>query len=139
MTESHDHNHTANPLGSIADEALKLLDAVQQRVGRELGKGLVKGSLSGFGSAFGAGGDSRAGDVWSEAVAEDPDGEEYICRACRVCRAIAAQREHGGDIADQLLAVGNELVTVFRQVVEGLQRREQDDAPREKVEHIDIG
>ncbi len=94
MTESNDETHATNPIGSAAEEALKLFDAVQQRVGRELGKGLVKGGMSGFGAAFGStGGGARTDDVWSEAVAESHD-EEYICRACPVLPDDAAQREH---------------------------------------------
>lgn len=146
MTESRDHDHTVNPLGSIAEEAMKLLDAVQQRVGRELGKGLMKGSLSGFGAAFGAGGDSRTDDVWSEAVTEDPD-EEYICRACPICRVKAASRDSGGEIADHLVAAGGELFAALRQAVEALQRpatggrpREREREPRpSRAEHVDLG
>lgn len=143
MTESNDETHATNPLGSAAEEALKLFDAVQQRVGRELGKGLVKGGMSGFGAAFGSsGGGARTDDVWSEAVAESHD-EEYICRACPVCRMIAAQREHGAgaDITGHLVAAGGELFAAFRQMVEVLQRPQPDDARRDgpPVEHIDLG
>jgi hypothetical protein len=130
-----------DPLGSAAEEALKLFDAIQQRVGRELGKGLVKGSVSGFGTAFGAGGASRGGDVWSDAVAEG-HGDEYVCRACPICRLIAARKEAGGDVTDHLIAAGGELFAAFRQVVDALQRPPAD-GPRRTgepgVEHIDLG
>ncbi|GIH70977.1 hypothetical protein [Sphaerimonospora thailandensis] len=142
MTDINDETRKTNPLGSAAEEALKLFDAVQQRVGRELGKGLVKGGMSGFGAAFGSGRDSRTDDVWGEAVAENHD-EEYICRACPICRVIAAQREHGagGDLTGHLMAAGGELVAAFRQMVEGLQRSQPDDSRPDdrRVEHIDLG
>lgn len=142
MTESND-GHATNPLGSAAEEALKLFDAVQRRVGRELGKGLVKGGISGFGAAFGgSGGGAHTGDVWSEAVAGSHD-EQYICRACPICRMIAAQREHGAgsDITGHLVAAGGELFAAFRQMVEVLQRPEPGTARRDGPprEHIDLG
>ncbi|MEZ0071964.1 hypothetical protein [Planotetraspora sp. GP83] len=139
-------------LGSAAEEALKLLDALQQRVGREFGKGLVKGGVSGLGTAVGGriggafgggGGASRTDDVWSDAVAGGHD-DEYICRACPVCRAIAARKEAGGDIADHLVAAGGELFAAMRQAFDALQRVSTGSAtsrpPREpRVEHIDLG
>ncbi|MEW9527904.1 hypothetical protein [Microbispora sp. NPDC049125] len=152
MTDSNNgvnpEGRRRDPLGSAAEEAFKLLDAVQQRVGREFGKGLVKGSMSGFGSAFGGAGAGRgagaspAADVWSEAVGEG-HGDEYICRACPVCRVIAARKEAGGDVADHLFAAGGELFAALRQAVDALQRPasrgpggERPEGPR--VERIDL-
>ncbi|GIH45667.1 hypothetical protein SAMN05421833_101237 [Microbispora rosea] len=149
MTDSNDTTpRSQDPLGSAAEEAMKLLDAVQRRMGREFGKGLVKGGVSGFGSAFaGVGAGGRGGDdVWSEAVAEDHD--EYVCRACPVCRVIAARREAGGDVTGHLIAAGGELFAAFREAVDALQRpsasgRERPAGERRpgepKVEHIDLG
>ncbi|MEU6413359.1 DUF5304 family protein [Microbispora sp. NPDC046933] len=144
MTDSNDSTpRSQDPLGSAAEEAMKLLDAVQRRMGREFGKGLVKGGVSGFGSAFGgAGAAGRGGDVWSEAVSEDHD--EYVCRACPVCRVIAARREAGGDVTDHLIAAGGELFAAFRQAVDALQRPPSRPAGERrsgepKVEHIDLG
>ncbi|MCC5578227.1 MULTISPECIES: hypothetical protein [Microtetraspora] len=147
MTENNDTNGSPrqDPLGSVAEEAMKLFDALQQRVGRELGKGFVKGGVSGLGGAVGGvfGGGSGAGrteDVWGEAVAGH-DHDEYICRACPVCRVIAAGKESGGDVTDHLVAAGGELVAVLRQAVDALQQRtapaKQPEEPR--VEHIDLG
>ena len=143
MTDSNDTTSRSNdPLGSAAEEAMKLLDAVQRRMGREFGKGLVKGGVSGIGSAFGGAGASQGGDVWSEAVSEDHD--EYICRACPVCRVIAARREAGGDVTDHLIAAGGELFAAFREAVDALQRpasrpagERQPDEP--KAERSDLG
>ncbi|MEO3858109.1 DUF5304 family protein [Acrocarpospora sp. B8E8] len=137
MTESNDR---PDPLGSAAEEAMKFLDSLQQRVGRELGKGFVKGAGSGIGNAFGSGTSrGRQQDVWGEAVSGH-DHEEYICRACPVCRVIAARKESGGDVADHLIAAGGELLAAFRQAVDSLQRpatsRRHDDS---RVEHIDLG
>ncbi|MBX6383752.1 MAG: hypothetical protein IRZ07_12385 [Microbispora sp.] len=144
MTEANDTTpRSHDPLGSAAEEAMKLLDAVQRRMGREFGKGLVKGGLSGLGSAFtGAGAGGRGGDVWSEAVADDHD--EYICRACPVCRVIAARREAGGDVTSHLIAAGEELFAALRQAVDALQRPPSRPAGERrsgdtKVEHIDLG
>jgi hypothetical protein len=143
-----DGSSRQDPLGSAAEEAKKLFDAFQQRVGRELGKGLVKGGIGGIGDAFGAGGrsgrKSRSDDVWAEAVAGQGH-DEYICRACPVCRVIAARKESGGEVADHLIAAGGELVTAFRQMVDALQRPaapRTDAPPRPRdagVEHIDLG
>ncbi|GAA4580676.1 hypothetical protein GCM10023194_09700 [Planotetraspora phitsanulokensis] len=143
-----------DPLGSAAEEAMKLLDALQQRMGREFGKGVVKGSANGFGINFG-GGDrrNRDHDVWGEAVSE-PHGDEYICRACPVCRVIAARKESGGDVADHLIAAGGELFAAVRQAFDALQRPSSgspgsssgssagSSGPRQgepRVEHIDLG
>lgn len=66
MTEKTEKpENDRDPLGSAAEEALKLFDALQQRAARELRKNLVRGTMSGFGSAF-SGGSERGGgrDVW---------------------------------------------------------------------------
>lgn len=141
MTES---NERPDPFGSAADEALKLLDALQQRVGRELGKGFVKGAFSGVaGTTQRPRTTSAPQDVWSEAVSGH-DHEEYICRACPVCRVIAARRDAGGDVGDHLMAAGSELLAAFRQAVDSLQRPATPRGPADpagdsKVEHIDLG
>jgi hypothetical protein len=139
-----------DPIGSVAEEAMKLFDALQERVMRELGKGVVRGGaragMSGLGQALG--GRSAPKDVWGEVIAEAEHEEpEYICRACPICRVKAASRESGGDVADHLVAAGGELVAAFRQVFEALQRpasgggsRERERRPRpSRVEHIDLG
>ncbi|WP_169944653.1 hypothetical protein [Microbispora sp. H11081] len=144
MTESNDTAPRGqDPLGSAAEEAMKLLDAVQRRMGREFGKGLVRGGVSGVGAAFGgARPGGRSDDVWSEAVSEDHD--EYVCRACPVCRVIAARRESGGDVTGHLVAAGGELFAAFRQAVDALQRPPARPAGERRpgdstVEHIDLG
>ncbi|MEN3535670.1 hypothetical protein AAH991_11200 [Microbispora sp. ZYX-F-249] len=144
MTDSNDTKpRSQDPLGSAAEEAMKLLDAVQRRMGREFGKGLVKGGVSGFGAAFGGGGaGGRGDDVWSEAVSDDHD--EYVCRACPVCRVIAARREAGGDVTGHLVAAGGELFAALRQAVDALQRPPSRPAGERRpgdstVEHIDLG
>jgi hypothetical protein len=108
MSETQDRD----PIGTVADEARKLFDTLQGRATRHVGKAVL-GSFTG-------GGSRRERDVWGEAVAE-PE-EEYICRACPVCRAIAAQRESGGDVAGHLVAAGGELFAAFRQTLESLSR-----------------
>ncbi|WP_202638331.1 DUF5304 family protein [Bailinhaonella thermotolerans] len=150
-------------LGSAAEEAMRLVDALQRRLGREFGKGVVRGGLSGLGGGLGGlggglgeaaraaarGGRDRPGDrhgdrpgdrardVWGEAVRE-PHGEEYVCRACPVCRAIAAGREAGPDVASHLMAAGGELFAAFRDAFEAYQKpaRQRRD---QGVEHIDLG
>jgi hypothetical protein len=136
-----------DPLGSIAQEARKLFDSLQQRVGREVGKGFVKGGMSGMsgvgqglGQAFG-GGNRATTDVWSEAVAGHDD-DEYICRACPVCRLKAARRDAGGDVTDHLITAGGELFAAFRQAVDALSRPATPRRPGDtdtRVEHIDLG
>ncbi|WP_214413712.1 DUF5304 domain-containing protein [Sphaerisporangium fuscum] len=136
--EGHD------PLGAMAQEARKLFDSLQERVGRELGKGVVKGGVSGLGHGLGqvfGGGDRAAGDVWSEAVAGHDD-DEYICRACPVCRLKAARREAGGDVTDHLIAAGGELLAAFRQAVDAVSRPAAPRRPGDtdtRVHHIDLG
>ncbi|GAA3509364.1 hypothetical protein FHR32_005686 [Streptosporangium album] len=131
-----------DPLGSAAEEAFKLFDALQQRAARELRKNLVRGTMAGFGGAF-SGGSGRGGrDVWEEAVSEH---DEYICRACPVCRAMAAQRESGTAVTDNLMQAGSELFSVFKSAVDGLNRPSPAQRARERgrdetpVEHIDLG
>ncbi|GAT64935.1 hypothetical protein PS9374_00567 [Planomonospora sphaerica] len=133
-----------DPLGNAAEEALKLFDALQRKAARELRKNLVKGTMTGFGSAF-SGGGRGARDVWEEAVSDHD--EEYICRACPVCRAMAAQRESGGQVTDHLVQAGSELFAAFKSAVDALnrpsaaQRAREREASREDtpVEHIDLG
>ncbi|WP_424534736.1 hypothetical protein ACOZ38_31580 [Sphaerisporangium viridialbum] len=133
-----------DPLSSITGEARKLFDSLQQRAGRELGKGIVKGGVSGLGQGLGQafGGAKRgAGDVWSEAVAGHDD-DEYICRACPVCRLKAARRDAGGDVADHLITAGGELFAAFRQAVDAMSRPATPRRPGDtdtRVEHIDLG
>jgi hypothetical protein len=131
-------------LGSVAEEAAKLFDTLQRRIGGELGKGMgkgiVKGGMSGLGQAFG-GGRAAPGDVWGEAVAGHHEDEQYICRACPICRAKAAARESGGEVTDHLVAAGGELFAAFRQAVDALTRPQRPTQPptETRVEHIDLG
>jgi hypothetical protein len=132
-----------DPLGTVADEAMRLFDSLQNRVGREFGKGMgkgfVKGGMSGLGQAFG-GGRPAPDDVWGEAVAGHHEADEYICRACPICRAKAAARESGGDVTDHLVAAGGELFAAFRQAMDALTRPQPPkQPPGNRVEHIDLG
>ncbi|MER6945602.1 hypothetical protein ABT294_16380 [Nonomuraea sp. NPDC000554] len=132
MTETNDKD----PIGTVADEARKLFDAIQDRATRQVGKTVIS-------SFTGGGGGRKERDVWDEAVSE-PEHDEYICRACPVCRAIAAQRESGSDVAGHLVAAGGELFAAVRGAFDALSkppapRRPQDDRGRENVEHIDLG
>ncbi|GGS55140.1 hypothetical protein GCM10010156_12440 [Planobispora rosea] len=133
-----------DPIGSATEEAFKLFDALQRRAARQLGKNLVKGTMTGFGGAFSGGGRTGGRDVWEEAVSEE---EEYICRACPVCRAMAAQRESGGQVTDHLMQAGSELLAALKSAVDALNRpspgkqaRERDTSREDTpVEHIDLG
>ncbi|MFF0306022.1 hypothetical protein ACFYSC_01275 [Streptosporangium sp. NPDC004379] len=146
---------SADPLGGAVEEAFKLFDSLQQRAARELGKSLVRGAVRDvrgtvggvFGGGGGGGGGRTAGrDVWEEAVSGH---DEYICRACPVCRAKAdrrdRERESGVAVTDHLVQAGSELFAAFRTAVDGLNRpspaqrareRRRDETP---VEHIDLG
>ncbi|NUO98402.1 MAG: DUF5304 family protein [Nonomuraea sp.] len=131
MTESNDRD----PIGTVADEARKLFETIQGRATRQMGK-TVYNSFTG--------GARKEKDVWSEAVSEPHD--EYICRACPVCRAIAAQRESGSDVTGHLVAAGGELFAAVRGAFDALTRppatqarRDTRDRDRGDVEHIDLG
>ncbi|WP_188192881.1 DUF5304 family protein [Nonomuraea sp. SYSU D8015] len=134
MTESNDRD----PIGSVADEARKLFESIQGRATRQVGKTVF--------NSF-TGGGRRERDVWEEAVSEPHD--EYICRACPFCRAIAARRESGSDVTGHLMAAGGELFAAFREALDALSRpapsaqqrdRERDNREgRDNVEHIDLG
>ncbi len=79
--------------------------------------------------------------MWSEAVAGHDD-DEYICRACPVCRLKAARRDAGGDVADHLITAGGELFAAFRQAVDAMSRPATPRRPGDtdtRVEHIDLG
>ncbi|MEV0615963.1 DUF5304 family protein [Nonomuraea sp. NPDC050404] len=148
MSESNDNNTGRDtgrgagndPIGTVADEARRLLDSIQGRATRQVGRTVF--------NSF-TGGGRRERDVWEEAVSDTHD--EYICRACPVCRAIAAQRESGADVTGHLMAAGGELFAAFRGALDTLSRpapprRPRDDrdrrAPddrRDDVEHIDLG
>lgn len=134
MTEN---NNERDPIGTVADEARKLFDTLQGRATRQVGKTVF--------NSFTGGGGRKEQDVWSEAVADH--GDEYICRACPVCRAIAAQRESGSDVTGHLVAAGGELFAAVRGALDVLSRPasprrsrdERDRADRQDVEHIDLG
>ncbi|MEW9548768.1 DUF5304 family protein [Nonomuraea sp. NPDC050783] len=154
MTES---NHDRDPIGSVADEARKLFESIQGRATRQVGRTVF--------NSF-TGGPRRERDVWEEAVSDHHD--EYVCRACPLCRAIAAQRESGreagADVTGHLVAAGGELFAAFRGALDafsrpaprgtgshdtgsrdtgsrdtGAERRPDDGARRDGVEHIDLG
>ncbi|WP_043638419.1 DUF5304 family protein [Nonomuraea candida] len=152
MTESHDRDPGRDPIGTVADEARKLFESIQGRATRQVGKSVF--------NSFTGGGGRKERDVWEEAVSEPHD--EYICRACPVCRAIAAQREagaSGSDVTGHLMAAGGELFAAFRGALDALSRpapaRPRDDRDRDRdrdgdrdrdrgerrddVEHIDLG
>ncbi|MFF4614437.1 DUF5304 family protein [Nonomuraea jabiensis] len=141
MTESNTGNDR-DPIGTVADEARKLFESIQGRATRQVGKSV-------FNSFTGAGA-RRERDVWEEAVSEPHD--EYICRACPWCRAIAAQRESGADVTGHLMAAGGELFAAFRGALDALSkpapRGPREDTPDRRatrpeqggnVEHIDLG
>ncbi|MFB4264388.1 hypothetical protein [Nonomuraea sp. GTA35] len=134
MSESQDRD----PIGTVADEARKLFDSIQGRATRQVGRSVF--------NSF-TGGGRRERDVWEEAVSEPHD--EYICRACPVCRAIAAQRESGGgDVTGHLMAAGGELFAAFKGALDALGKPaprtsrprddRPDDDPRDDVERIDL-
>ncbi|MEU6742500.1 hypothetical protein [Streptosporangium sandarakinum] len=144
-----DARAAGDPLGSAVEEAFKLFDSLQQRAARELGRTLVRGAVRDVrgtvGGVFG-GGRTAGRDVWEEAVSGH---DEYICRACPVCRAMAdrrdRERESGVAVTDHLVQAGSELFAAFRTAVDGLNRpspaqrareRRRDETP---VEHIDLG
>ncbi|AQZ64916.1 hypothetical protein BKM31_28815 [[Actinomadura] parvosata subsp. kistnae] len=138
MSESQNRD----PIGTVADEARKLFDSIQGRATRQVGRSVL--------NSFTGGGGRRERDVWEEAVSEPHD--EYICRACPVCRAIAAQRESGGDVAGHLMAAGGELFAAFKGALDALSRpaprstgrpggdqhEGRRDGQRDDVEHIDL-
>ncbi|TMR10060.1 hypothetical protein ETD86_41075 [Nonomuraea turkmeniaca] len=132
MTETNDRD----PIGTVADEARKLFESIQGRATRQVGKTVL--------NSF-TGGGRRERDVWEEAVSEPHD--EYICRACPFCRAIAARRESGSDVTGHLVAAGGELFAAFREAMDALsrpaphaqQRQRGGDDRRDNVEHIDLG
>lgn len=130
MTETNDNRdggaQRRDALSAAAEEALRLLDTLQQRIGREIGKGVVRGGISGLGQAFGR--SAPAQDVWSEAVSA-PEEDEYICRACPICRAKAAGREAGGDVTDHLVAAGGELLAAFKEMVDAVSRAPRPEPP----------
>lgn len=136
MTENT-NNNDRDPIGTVADEARKLFDTLQGRATRQVGKTVF--------NSFTGGGGRKEQDVWSEAVSDHDD--EYICRACPVCRAIAAQRESGSDVTGHLVAAGGELFAAVRGALDALSRpasprRSRDERSREDrqdVEHIDLG
>ncbi|MFD2353512.1 hypothetical protein ACFSTC_36055 [Nonomuraea ferruginea] len=145
MTENtRNTENDRDPIGAVAEEARKLFDSLQGRATRHVGKSV-------FHSFTGGGGRSEK-DVWSEAVAEPDD--EYICRACPVCRAIAAQRESGAEPRPRghrrrrhppRGRCGGELFAAFRGALDVLgsrpEPRQRDDRgrdDRDNVEHIDL-
>ncbi|NUR87186.1 MAG: hypothetical protein HOY71_24145 [Nonomuraea sp.] len=134
MTENTNDRNDRDPIGTVADEARKLFDSIQGAATRQVGKQVF--------NSFTGGGGRKDRDVWEEAVSE-PEHDEYICRACPVCRAIAAQRESGSDITGHLVNAGGELFAAVRGAFDALSkpapRRPREDDARDNVEHIDLG
>jgi Family of unknown function (DUF5304) len=105
-------------LGSIADEAAKLVEAVQnwaRGVGAESGS--AAGPLAEF-LAAGAGGSPS-------------------CRFCPVCQLVSTVREVRPETVQDLLEVGTSLLASMRTLIER-QEREWSSRPAAPVQHIDI-
>lgn len=98
--------------GHMIDEAMKLFEVLRRRTGD-------------------GGGGKSADDVWSRAVAEDRHIATGAaeCRHCPVCRAIAAARSTGPDVAGHLMVAGQQLYAAFRDVAAAYERTRPAGAP----------
>lgn len=69
-----------------------------------------------------AGDDAAAGDVWGRATREEhpPGGPE--CQYCPICRAIAAARESGPDVAGHVMEAGRSLTAALREAAAAFER-----------------
>lgn len=105
-------------VGSIAEEAAKLVEAVQtwMRAARA-GDESVAGPL---GHLFGAGADASA-----------------ECRRCPVCQLLALARGVKPETVEGLLEAGTALLTAARSMIER-QEREWASRPAAPVEHITV-
>lgn len=113
--------------GSIAEEAVRLFEALQHRF------------LRGAASASAP----RAADVWSEATRESATGSAE-CRLCPVCRLIAVARTSGPEMVEHLAEAGEALLAAVREARAAYERARTGPAASDRdvppdVEHIDIG
>lgn len=105
-------------VGSIADEAVKLVEAVQT---------WARGVTDGAGSAAGPFADFLAAGA----------GRSEQCRFCPICQLVSAVREVKPETVEGLLEVGTSLLAALRTVIER-QEREWASRPASPVQHINI-
>lgn len=108
---------------SVLDEAVRLMDGLRRRVVR----GAIRGAVAR---------PRDTGDVWSEATREERFDHiatgSAECRACPICRAIAAARNSGPDVVDYMVDAGESLMAAARAAVSAYERsRRGGDAPRD--------
>jgi hypothetical protein len=98
---------------SVLDEAVRLMEGLRRRVVR----GAVRGAVAG---------PRDSEDVWSKATSEDPFDHiatgSAECRACPICRAIAAARSSGPDVVDYMMDAGESLLDAAREARSAYER-----------------
>ncbi len=85
--------------GHVLEEAFKLFEAVRRRMSDDRGPG----------------------DVWSEAVREEPPAG--VCpHGCPVCRAMEAAKASGPDVLGHVVDAGQSLFAAVQDVLAGYER-----------------
>lgn len=108
--------------GYVLEEAVKLLDTLRRRWNSTVG---------GPGGAGATGGEDP-GDVWGQAVREEPEhlpGAAAECRYCPICRTIAAAREGGPDVVSHMMDAGQSLIAAVREAAAAYERARPPDPP----------
>ena len=128
----------------VLNEAAKLFDTLRRRLSASSGPAK-----------------SETGDIWGRAVHGEPVHHIATgapeCKYCPVCRAIAASREAGPGVTENLVSAGRSLFSALGHVLDGLDRpptgrpqtrpptgwpaqdRPEEGKPRSDGEIIDIG
>ena len=131
MTDEHEHE-----IGSVADEAMKLLGAFADLARHQAGDAAegVSG-LAGQAAAMA----QDIGDHVVSAATDTPIASE--CRYCPVCRVVHAVRETSPEVRTHLMVAASSLLQAAAGLLETLPQQPEKDAgqPRgAQVQHIDL-
>ena len=126
MTDSDDPMPGREEIGSVSDEAVKLL-----------------GALSGWARQHGSDMGHGAADAASAAAEAMREVNEHLatgaaeCRYCPICRVVHVVRDSSPEVRSHLAVAGVSLMQAAAALL-ATQIPEDKPAPREDLEHIDL-
>lgn len=117
----------AEPVGSLAEEAERLAEAVQQWARRQSAGGSPLRPES-----PGCGHDRERG--WSERIA----AEAPECQICPVCQVVSLLRGTRPEVVEHLADAATSVAAALQELL-AAHERSRESGPSGRVEHIDIG
>ncbi len=124
--------------GSLGEEAVRLVDAVSQRL-----RGGTLGNAAFGGGSFGGGTFGGGDDVWGEVTdrVSTKEATSPECRICPFCQGLGLIRHARPEAFAHLLSAGESFAAAMRDLIDTHERHQRGDSHRRSsgVEHIDIG